>query len=87
VRKVNIKPHEKLILTLFNELRNDVAGGSIEGLPKASRMAKMTWCEELTYLALLNVMTCQSLPDKCRSTERFAYAGQNNAIFSYSGAL
>ncbi|EDW68378.1 antigen 5 like allergen Cul n 1 [Drosophila virilis] len=86
VREVKLEPHQKLILTLFNELRNTVAGGKIEGLPKASRMAKMAWCEELTHLALLNVKTCQSLPDKCRSTERFAYAGQNNAIFSYSGA-
>ncbi|EDV91275.1 antigen 5 like allergen Cul n 1 [Drosophila grimshawi] len=86
VREVKIQPHEKLILSLFNELRNNVAGGGIEGLPRAVRMAKMTWCEELTHLALFNVKTCQSLPDKCRSTERFAYAGQNNAIFSYSGA-
>ncbi|XP_037714988.1 antigen 5 like allergen Cul n 1-like [Drosophila subpulchrella] len=86
VREVKIEPHHKLILTLFNELRNNVAGGKIEGLPKAIRMAKMSWCEELSHLALLNVQTCESLPDKCRSTERFAYAGQNNAIFSYSGA-
>ncbi|XP_017848329.1 antigen 5 like allergen Cul n 1 [Drosophila busckii] len=86
VREVKIDSHQKLILKLFNELRNNVAGGKIEGLPKAVRMAKMTWCEELTHLALFNVKTCQSLPDKCRSTERFAYAGQNNAIFSYSGA-
>ncbi|XP_020799798.1 venom allergen 3-like [Drosophila serrata] len=85
-RVVKIEPHHKLILALFNELRNKVAGGEIEGLPKAVRMAKMSWCEELAYLALLNVKNCQSLPDKCRSTERFAYAGQNNAIFSYSGA-
>ncbi|KAH8383162.1 hypothetical protein KR009_007109, partial [Drosophila setifemur] len=86
VRTVKMESHQKLILSLFNELRNNVAGGKIEGLPKAVRMAKMSWCEELTYLALLNVKTCESLPDKCRSTERFAYAGQNNAIFSYSGA-
>ncbi|ALC45747.1 scpr-A [Drosophila busckii] len=86
VRQVKIDMHEKLILSLFNELRNRVAGGQVEGLPKAVRMAKMSWCEELTHLAVFNVRTCQSLPDKCRSTERFAYAGQNNAIFSYSGA-
>ncbi|EDX13397.1 GD18740 [Drosophila simulans] len=86
VREVKIEPHHKLILTLFNELRNNVAGGKIEGLPKAVRMAKMSWCEELSHLALLNVKTCESLPDKCRSTERFAYAGQNNAVFQYSGA-
>ncbi|KAH8392641.1 hypothetical protein KR200_004429 [Drosophila serrata] len=86
VREVKIEPHHKLILTLFNEIRNKVAGGQIEGLPMAIRMAKMSWCEELSHLALLNVKTCESLPDKCRSTERFAYAGQNNAIFSYSGA-
>ncbi|KAH8312065.1 hypothetical protein KR044_009236, partial [Drosophila immigrans] len=85
VREVKIEPQQKLILSLFNELRNNVAGGKFEGLPKAVRMAKMSWCAELTQLALLNVKTCQSLPDKCRSTERFAYAGQNNAIFSYSG--
>ncbi|KAH8359008.1 hypothetical protein KR093_003864, partial [Drosophila rubida] len=86
VRQVKIDPHQKLILSLFNELRNKVAGGQFENLPKAVRMAKMSWCEELTQLAVLNVKTCQSLPDKCRSTERFAYAGQNNAVFSYSGA-
>ncbi|XP_030572170.1 dihydrolipoyllysine-residue succinyltransferase component of 2-oxoglutarate dehydrogenase complex, mitochondrial-like [Drosophila novamexicana] len=86
VRPVKIDAHQKLILSLFNELRNKVAGGGIENLPKAARMAKMSWCEELTHLALFNVKTCQSLKDKCRSTERFAYAGQNNAIFSYSGA-
>lgn len=85
-REVKIEPHQKSILSLFNELRNNVAGGRIEGLPKATRMAKMSWCDELAHLALFNVKTCQSLPDKCRSTERFAYAGQNNAIFSYSGA-
>ncbi|KAM8705683.1 hypothetical protein ACLKA7_010050 [Drosophila subpalustris] len=85
-RDVKMESHQKLILSLFNDLRNNVAGGKFENLPKAVRMAKMSWCEELTHLALLNVMTCQSLPDKCRSTERFAYAGQSNAIFSYSGA-
>ncbi|KAH8295492.1 hypothetical protein KR018_012307, partial [Drosophila ironensis] len=85
-REVNIAGHQKLILGLFNELRNKVAGGLIEGLPKAVRMAKMSWCEELSHLALLNAKTCESIPDKCRSTERFAYAGQNNAIFHYSGA-
>lgn len=86
VREIKIDPHRKLILTLFNELRNNIAGGNFESLPKAIRMAKMSWCEELSHLALLNVKTCQSLTDKCRSTERFAYAGQNIAIFSYSGA-
>ncbi|KAH8292231.1 hypothetical protein KR054_007358, partial [Drosophila jambulina] len=86
VREIKIEPHHKLILTLFNEIRNKVAGGQMEGLPMAIRMAKMSWCEELAHLAVLNVKTCESLPDKCRSTERFAYAGQNNAIFSYSGA-
>ncbi|KAH8292409.1 hypothetical protein KR054_009401, partial [Drosophila jambulina] len=83
---VNIRPQQKLILSLFNEFRNNVAGGRIKGLPKAVRMAKMSWSDELSYLALLNVRTCESTPDKCRSTERFAYAGQNNAIFSYGGA-
>ncbi|XP_001359938.3 antigen 5 like allergen Cul n 1-like [Drosophila miranda] len=86
VREIKIEPHRKLILTLFNELRNNVAGGTIENLPKAVRMAKMSWCEELAHLASYNVRTCESITDKCRSTERFAYAGQNNVIFSYSGA-
>ncbi|EDW84161.1 uncharacterized protein Dwil_GK13988 [Drosophila willistoni] len=86
VREIKIESHHKLILSLFNDLRNKVAGGLIEKLPKAVRMAKMSWCEELAHLALFNVKTCESIADKCRSTERFAYAGQNNAIFSYSGA-
>lgn len=80
---VNIDEHQQLILSLFNHLRNNVAGGEIDGLPKAVRMAKMSWCEDLSYLAQLNVMKCQSLPDRCHSTKRFAHSGQNNALFIY----
>lgn len=80
---VNIDEHQQLILSLFNHLRNNVAGGEMEGLPKALRMTKMSWCEDLSYLAQLNVMKCQSMPDRCHSTKRFAYSAQNNALFIY----
>lgn len=68
---------------MFNDFRNNVAGGEIKGFPKAIRMVKMSWCEDLAYLAQLNVITCQSRPDRCHSTNRFEFPGQNRALFIY----
>ena len=85
VKMVDMAPHKTMIMKMFNELRNEIAGGHIEPFPIATRMAHMKWSPELEYLATLNVRTCRNQYDKCRSTKLFPYAGQNIAIYSYTG--
>jgi len=78
-------PYRDMILRLFNQLRNGLAGGKLSGFPIATRMAEVKWSDELEYLAKMNVKTCRHLYDKCRSTNLFPYAGQNIGFSSYSG--
>jgi len=82
---VDLTPYREKILTYFNEMRNDVAGGKLETFPIAARMAHMKWGPELAFLAEMNVKTCRNQYDKCRSTHEYPYAGQAIAKYSYSG--
>ena len=78
-------PHRDMILKMFNEIRNQIAGGFVEPFPVAGRMAQLKWSPELEHLAEFNVRTCRHQYDKCRSTKLFPFAGQNIARYSYTG--
>ncbi|XP_005191013.1 antigen 5 like allergen Cul n 1-like [Musca domestica] len=73
------------IVKAHNEKRNLVAGGGVNGLEPACRMATMEWDDELADVAAYNVLQCKMSHDKCRNTETFKYAGQNLAWRSYWG--
>ncbi|XP_061388379.1 antigen 5 like allergen Cul n 1-like [Musca vetustissima] len=73
------------IVRAHNEKRNLVAGGGVNGLAPACRMATMEWDDELAAVAAYNVLQCKMAHDKCRNTETFKYAGQNLAWRSFWG--
>ncbi|XP_037938014.1 antigen 5 like allergen Cul n 1-like [Teleopsis dalmanni] len=73
------------IVKKHNQLRNQVAGGSISGYRAATRMATVRWNNELAKLAVLNVKQCVMKHDQCRSTNSFKYAGQNLANSAWYG--
>ncbi|XP_005186248.1 antigen 5 like allergen Cul n 1-like [Musca domestica] len=73
------------IVRAHNEKRNLVAGGGVNGLAPACRMATMEWDDELAKVAAYNVLQCKMSHDKCRNTETFQYAGQNLAWRSFWG--
>ncbi|XP_061388378.1 antigen 5 like allergen Cul n 1-like [Musca vetustissima] len=73
------------IVRAHNEKRNLVAGGGVNGLEPACRMATMEWDDELARLAGYNARRCQMFHDQCRNTETFKYAGQNLAWTTYQG--
>lgn len=71
---------------LFNNLRNDVAGGSYRNLPVAARMAKMSWSSELAWFAHLDVIQCKKTTHQCLSSPNFYYIGLiNEEVFSLFG--
>ncbi|XP_058974987.1 antigen 5 like allergen Cul n 1-like [Musca domestica] len=71
------------IVRAHNEKRNFVAGGGVEHLKPACRMATLEWDDELAEIASYNVLQCKMNHDKCRNTEAFIYSGQNLAWRSY----
>uniref|UniRef100_A0A1I8MCZ1 Venom allergen-1 n=1 Tax=Musca domestica TaxID=7370 RepID=A0A1I8MCZ1_MUSDO len=74
------------IVRAHNEKRNLVAGGGVNGLQPACRMATMEWDDELARIAGYNARQCQMFHDQCRNTESFKYAGQNLAWRTYRGS-
>lgn len=56
------------ILDGHNDRRNRIAIGGISPFPRAIRMAKMTWNDEMAMLAGLNTRQCQMKHDACRNT-------------------
>ncbi|XP_073835064.1 venom allergen-1-like [Musca autumnalis] len=83
---VNIDANLKAeIVRAHNEKRNLVAGGGVNGLAPACRMATMEWDDELAAVAAYNVLQCKMEHDKCRNTKTFQYAGQNLAWRSFWG--
>ncbi|KAL9693543.1 hypothetical protein quinque_012828 [Culex quinquefasciatus] len=81
---------QALILDAHNKLRSKVASGqqtyAANALyPQAARMATLQWDNELAAIAASNARRCVYGHDKCRNTIAFPYAGQNIAMFSYSG--
>ncbi|CAO1398850.1 unnamed protein product [Diamesa serratosioi] len=81
------KDHKDTILHTHNYLRNKIAGGKQRGYCSASRMATLTWDDELAYLATLNVLQCKMKHDNCRNTNQYKYAGQNLAWRGQSWAF
>lgn len=66
-----------LIVTLHNSLRNEIAGGRIEGFPQAMQMRQMRWDDKLEELAQAHVMHCEFKHDQCRATPEYPFSGQN----------
>lgn len=72
---------KNLILDTTNELRSRIAEGKQTGFPKAIRMAKAVWNDELESLAELNTKKCLNAHD-CHNTLEFKFSGQNLGIMS-----
>ncbi|XP_060529480.1 venom allergen 5.02-like [Cylas formicarius] len=73
-----------LFVDLHNELRNKVALGEEEGVPRAedrvANMMALSWDHHLEYVARCHNRQCTATRDECRSTPKFPNVGQN--IFS-----
>ncbi|KAG5669801.1 hypothetical protein PVAND_000094 [Polypedilum vanderplanki] len=69
--------HIQTLLNAHNNARNTIAGGGVSKLRTASKMMTLRWDNELAYLAALNVRQCKMQHDRCRSTQKYKYAGQN----------
>lgn len=63
---------KKAILDVHNKLRSDIANGKIPNYSKAANMKVLTWDQELTDRAALNVHQCEMKHDDCRSTSKTA---------------
>ena len=70
-----------LILDTTNELRSKIANGEQPGFPKAIRMAKAVWNDQLESFAKLNTKKCSNSHD-CHNTLEFEFSGQNLGIMS-----
>lgn len=80
---LKIEVDEQLYLDLHNELRNMIACGEPkmmnlagEIFPRAFRLQKFVWDEELAWAANLNAKTCSGFPD-CKLTHTHRFVGQN----------
>ncbi|KAH8265482.1 hypothetical protein KR038_009010 [Drosophila bunnanda] len=70
-----MKSYIEPLTKLFNEMRNNVAGGQYRNLPQAARMAKMSWSDELAWFAHLDVILCRKTTNHCHSSPYFYYIG------------
>lgn len=91
VQEVDITPFKDLILKTHNTLRNELAGGNVNGgevgkYPEAAKMTTVKYNDELAFLALAKAKTCEFEHDKCRKTPLFRWAGQNIAEIPCYGA-
>lgn len=77
--------HIAMVLKEHNHLRNKIASGKEKGFKTASRMATMTWNDELAKLAELNVKQCKIMHDHCRNTDQLKFVGQNLGFRAASG--
>uniref|UniRef100_A0A1A9VY32 SCP domain-containing protein n=1 Tax=Glossina austeni TaxID=7395 RepID=A0A1A9VY32_GLOAU len=77
VKLEDMRDYISLILSEHNYYRNQLAGGNVSNLDPAVRMPVLHWDWDLALTAEYNVRTCVFAHDKCRSTERFHFAGQN----------
>ncbi|KAM7350404.1 uncharacterized protein ACRADG_009006 [Cochliomyia hominivorax] len=78
---------QQLLVNKHNKKRNFVAGGGVEHLKPACRMATMEWDEQLAQYASFNVKQCEIEYDVCHNTEQFHYSGQNILFWHYTGEL
>ncbi|XP_030374699.1 allergen Tab y 5.0101 [Scaptodrosophila lebanonensis] len=86
-RTIPLSKHRNGLLNVFNELRNKLAGGHIGSHLPAARMARMSWSNELEYLAHLAVLNCRENVKYCLSSPDFHYIGSNINQFSYGGKV
>uniref|UniRef100_A0A6B2E6B5 Putative conserved secreted protein n=1 Tax=Phlebotomus kandelakii TaxID=1109342 RepID=A0A6B2E6B5_9DIPT len=71
---------KKVIVDSHNRHRSNVAAGRVPGIPKASKMEKMIWNDNLAYVAAQHVKHANFEHDQCRSSAQFPFSGQNLAI-------
>lgn len=62
----------------INVVRNKVATGKFRNLPKAARMARVVWSNELAWFAKLMLSNCESNLHQCMSSPNFYYIGSIN---------
>ncbi|CRL03988.1 CLUMA_CG017107, isoform A [Clunio marinus] len=87
-RELSLTSTQKnLILDTFNQKRNQIAAGGFGVFLPAKRMARVTWNDQLAWLASLNVRSCQMAHDSCRNTPDFRWAGQNLGAFARTGSF
>ncbi|XP_031622380.1 antigen 5 like allergen Cul n 1-like [Contarinia nasturtii] len=78
--EIKITPElQNIILHEHNKLRNQQALGLTPYFSPATRMATMTWDNDLAATAHYNTLQCEMKHDECRGTYDFYYAGQNLA--------
>uniref|UniRef100_W8APR1 Venom allergen 5 n=1 Tax=Ceratitis capitata TaxID=7213 RepID=W8APR1_CERCA len=74
---------KRLVVDNHNKYRNILASGEQvfgkedKKFPKATRMREVLWDDELAYIAEKHAARCHMMHDKCHSTERFPFSGQN----------
>ncbi|XP_055531206.1 antigen 5 like allergen Cul n 1-like isoform X2 [Wyeomyia smithii] len=85
-RKVTIDSRLKsLILREHNTRRNSIACGLVIPHQPAAGMPEVLWDNELQHLAWCNARRCVYGHDRCRSTSKFEWPGQNIASKTICG--
>ncbi|EDW15786.2 allergen Tab y 5.0101 [Drosophila mojavensis] len=70
--------------TIFNTLRNTVAGGKeYTNLPMAAHMGKMYWDDELAHFARLDVQRCKVAPRPRMCSMNFNLIGRLVELYGY----
>ncbi|KAH8389396.1 hypothetical protein KR200_008171 [Drosophila serrata] len=72
---LNMTSYRDPLSKMFNNVRNEVAGGHYRNLPQAARMAKMSWSDELAWFAHLDVVLCRKTTHHCHTSPYFYYIG------------
>lgn len=75
---------KNMIVDIHNTDRSTVASGKLKRYDTAAHMHELTWDEELSRLACLNVKKCTTKHDNCFGTVQYKYPGQNLAMMSRS---
>uniref|UniRef100_A0A182PWT7 Venom allergen-1 n=1 Tax=Anopheles epiroticus TaxID=199890 RepID=A0A182PWT7_9DIPT len=78
---------QSLIVKEHNKLRSLLARGLVNNFSPAARMPQLVWDAELASQASHNVRSCIFGHDECHNTAQFRFAGQNIALYRYSGPL
>lgn len=78
---VNMQIYEDYLVKIHNKIRNDVASGSIPGLPKAQQMPEMLWHSKLALLAEYHVKRCLlNLSNYCVALTNFTEPAVNYGL-------
>ncbi|KAH8326086.1 hypothetical protein KR067_001639, partial [Drosophila pandora] len=78
VAVVKMKKYIRYFSDTINVVRNKVATGKFRNLPKAARMARVVWSNELAWFAKLMLSNCESNLHQCMSSPNFYYIGSIN---------